>query len=158
MKANFLFQYAILLGFIAMMSCLSTNDKMTADQIIALEKAALDRWGNGDVHGYLDLYAEEITYFDPDLERRKDGIEALKKLIESLEGKIKIDRYEMINPNVQIHGNTAVLTFNLIDFAPETESTPTKTQWNSTEVYAKMGGTWKIIHSHWSYVKPNTKE
>ena len=127
-----------------MMSCLSTNDKMTADQIIALEKAALDRWGNGDVHGYLDLYADEITYFDPDLERRKDGIEALKKLIGPLEGQIKIDRYEMINPNVQIHGNTAVLTFNLIDFAPTTEGTPTKTQWNSTEVYAKIGGHGKL--------------
>ena len=26
--------------------------------------------------------------------------------------------------------------------------------WNSTEVYSRIGGTWKIIRSHWSYIQP----
>jgi hypothetical protein len=36
-----------------------------ADQIIALEHAALDRWGQGDPGGFLESYAVDITYFDP---------------------------------------------------------------------------------------------
>jgi len=31
------------------------------------------------------------------------------------------------------------------------------TRWNSTEVYAQFEGKWKIIHSHWSYIKPELK-
>jgi ketosteroid isomerase-like protein len=43
----------------------------------------------------------------------------------------------------------ALLTFNLEAF---TEGKVQK--WNSTEVYRReLDGRWKIIHSHWSYVK-----
>jgi len=28
------------------------------------------------------------------------------------------------------------------------------TRWNATEVYRSIDGRWRIIHSHWSYVKP----
>ena len=36
------------------------------ETIIALERAGLDRYGNGDPKGYLETYAPEITYFDRD--------------------------------------------------------------------------------------------
>ena len=36
-----------------------------ADQILLLERSALDRWGQGDPGGFLELYAAGITYFDP---------------------------------------------------------------------------------------------
>jgi hypothetical protein len=35
----------------------------SAEQILALERAALDRWGKGDPGGFLELYANDITYF-----------------------------------------------------------------------------------------------
>src|SRR5262249_54934932 len=43
-----------------------------ADDVMALERAALDRWGKGDPSGFLETYASEITYFDPATERRVD--------------------------------------------------------------------------------------
>ena len=48
---------------------------MTAlsQEIITLERAALDRWIRLDPQGYLDLQAPEVTYFDPFTERRVDG-------------------------------------------------------------------------------------
>jgi ketosteroid isomerase-like protein len=57
----------------------------------------------------------------------------------------------MIDPKVQRHGDVALLTFNLVNYgklpdAPER----VLARWNSTEVYSRIGGTWKIIHSHWS--------
>src|SRR5690242_20040803 len=80
-----------------------------AETIIALERAALDRWGKGDPQGYLETYAADVTYFDPTRDRRVDGIEAMKELLVPVTGKIRIDRYEMLNPKVQRHGDAAVL-------------------------------------------------
>jgi hypothetical protein len=47
------------------------------ETIISLEQAALDRWITFDPDGYLDLAAQEMTYFDPFQEKRVDGLEAL---------------------------------------------------------------------------------
>jgi ketosteroid isomerase-like protein len=68
-------------------------------------------------------------------------------------------RYAMIDPTVQRHGDVALLTFNLVNYgklpdAPER----VLARWNSTEVYLGTGGTWKIIHSHWSYIQPELKQ
>ena len=43
----------------------ATEAQTSADQIMKLECDALDRWGKGDPGGFLDLYARDITYFDP---------------------------------------------------------------------------------------------
>jgi len=65
----------------------------------------------------------------------------------------------MIDPKVQRSGDLAVLTFNLVDYGAQMDNGPKATaRWNSTEVYQRLNGTWKIIHSHWSYVKPVLKE
>jgi ketosteroid isomerase-like protein len=125
-------------------------------EIIGLERAALERWGKGDPQGYLEIMAPDMTYFDPALEKRLDGLAAVKEYIVPFTGKIRIDSYEMINPQVQRYGDVAVLTFNLIDSVkrPDREE---KVRWNSTEVYRRIDGNWKIVHSHWSYIKPQLK-
>jgi hypothetical protein len=122
-------------------------------EIIALERAALDRWGKGDPQGYISTFAPEITYFDPITEKRIDGFSAMRDYLTPFTGKIHVDRYDMIDPRVQHHGETAILTFNLISYGNET----VLARWNSTEVYALTEGHWKIIHSHWSFIKPELK-
>ena len=119
--------------------------------IIALETAALEAWHNGDPSPYLDLYSKDFTYFDPAHVRRLDGWDRIKELYESMRGKVKMDRFEMINPVVQQTDRMAVLTFNLHSYSGET-------LWkeNCTEVYRlEEQGEWKIIHSHWSLTKPS---
>jgi ketosteroid isomerase-like protein len=126
--------------------------------IIALERAALDRWGKGDPKGYYEIMASEETYFDPTTAKRVDGFEALKAHIAPFDGKIAIDRYEMIDPKVQREGNVAILTFNLDDSGARIAGVDQGTQhWNSTEVFRRIDGNWKIVHSHWSYVKGGNK-
>ena len=56
----------------------SIGARTSAEQIIALERGALDRWGNGDPGGFLDLYGADITYFDPVTARRIDGHQAME--------------------------------------------------------------------------------
>jgi len=138
-------------------SCGGDSPDFQPETIIALERAALDRWGKGDPQGYLETYAPEITYFDPTRDKRMDGLDAMKQFLIPLTEKIRVSRYEMIDPKVQRRGDTAVLTYNLISHVQSPDGRPFSVRWNCTEVYTRIGGAWKIIHNHWSYTKPELK-
>jgi hypothetical protein len=117
-----------------------------AETIIALEKAALTRWGNGDPAGFLEICAQEVVYFDPYQEMRIDGLKALTDYYATIRGKVYFDRFELLNPNVQLLGEAAVLTFNYVSYTGEKPA-----RWNCTEVYRQVEGQWRIIQTHWSY-------
>jgi len=127
------------------------------DEILALERGAMDRWGKGDPGGYLDLYARDATYFDPSQARRVDGLAALTKAFEPIRGKVKIDRYEMIAPKVQRGGSMALLTYNLVTNGRGPDGKQTTNRWNVTAVYAQVDGRWKLAHSHFSFTTPALK-
>jgi len=140
-------------------SCSVGAGDYSPESIIALERGALDRWGKGDPKGYYEVMAASETYFDPTTAKRVDGFEALKAHIAPFDGKIAIEHYEMIDPKVQRDGNIAVLTFNLDDVGARIAGVDQGAQhWNSTEVYERVDGQWKIVHSHWSYVKPEVRQ
>jgi ketosteroid isomerase-like protein len=122
------------------------NMHSISETIIALERAALDAWHQGNPSPYLDLYTKDFTYFDPVQEMRLDGWDKIKELYESMRGKVKMDKFEILNPVVQSTDTMAVLTYNLHSYSGET-------LWkeNCTEVYRlEENNEWKIIHSHWS--------
>ena len=117
--------------------------------IIALEKGALDKWNQGNPSGYLDISADDVTYFDPFTEQRLDGIEALKQYYEPIKGQI-VSKYDMLNPKVTATNDMAVLTFNLHSYEGNKVI-----KWNCTEVYRlEPNGQWKIVQTHWSFIKP----
>lgn len=120
-----------------------------ADEIITIERNALHRWCNGDPSGFLEISAHDVVYFDPTLKRRLDGLESLKKYYEPIRGKIKADRYEMLNPLVQFVGRAAVLTFNFNSHS----TNGGEYRWNCTEVYRRTIAGWRIIQTHWSFTK-----
>jgi uncharacterized protein (TIGR02246 family) len=132
----------------------SARAAQVADTIIALERTALDRWGAGDPQGFLDTYAPDITYFDIGTGHRLDGHAAMTDYYRPLFGRIRIPRYEMIDPKVQRHGDVAVLTYNLRSEGLQPDGKQVTVRWNSTAVYARIGGAWRMIHSHWSLTAP----
>jgi len=126
------------------------DDKKITLQIIAMEKAALEEWNKGNPSEFLKLLATDITYFDPFQEKRIDGYENMYAFYESLRGSSHVERYEMIDPVVQTYGNCATLSYNLYSY-----SGSKLFKWNCTEVYIQeKGGDWKIIHNHWSFIRP----
>jgi uncharacterized protein (TIGR02246 family) len=148
----------VLSALLAAVSCTRAADDYSPEDIIALERGALDRWGKGDPQGFLDLMAEDETYFDPLTEKRIDGREALRQYMAPFAGKIRIDRVELIDPQVRRQGDLAVLTFNLANYGAQFDGGPKSTsRWNATEVFQRIDGRWKIVHSHWSYTKPELK-
>lgn len=120
------------------------------EKIIAMEKAALAQWNKGNPTGFLEILADDITYFDPVSERRIDGYKRMEELYEGLRGGVAVDKSEMINPVVQATESMAVLTYNLLSYSGDMLF-----PWNCTEVYRKEAdGEWKIIHNHWSIIRP----
>jgi catechol 2,3-dioxygenase-like lactoylglutathione lyase family enzyme len=128
------------------------NDDV-AETIIAMERAALERWGRGDPSGFLEISADDVVYFDPYQERRLNGIAELRDLYESIRGQVSIARFELIAPLVQVSGDMAVLTFNYV--AEGTNEVTSR--WNCTEVYRRAGSTWRIVQTHWSVTRPELR-
>jgi len=128
-------------------------DDPTAE-IIALEKAMLDRWVTGDTYSLIELAAPEITYFDPSLEKRLNGREAFERFLAPLKGTFRVPRYEIIDPKVQVYGEAAVLSYNMVDYD---EKGINAFRMNVTEVYVRRDGRWGLVHSHFSITKPRIK-
>jgi ketosteroid isomerase-like protein len=131
------------------------------DELVSLERSALDRWIRLDPDGYLGLYAPEVTYFDATTDRRVDGLEAMRTRlapIKTMKAPFTEPRYDMIGAKVQRHGDVALLTFNVVSYGKlPGKAESVLARWNSTEVYGRVDGQWKIVHSHWSYTKPEIK-
>ena len=129
-----------------------------SQHIISLERSALDRWIHADPDGYVGLYANDATYFDPFRDKRVDGLDELKARMASMRGitlPFTEPRYVMIDPRVDLEGDIAVLTFNLVNYGKPTGSAEEKvlSRWNATEVYRQSNGAWRIIHAHWSFTQ-----
>lgn len=126
------------------------STQMTPQEIIITkEKAFLDRWITGDTFGFIEIAAEEITYFDPGLEKRCTGKNEFQEWIASFNGTFSFPDYELLDPQVQLHGDIGILTFNFVGFMQD----GSKEYWNTTEVYKLIEGDWKLISSHWSQTK-----
>ena len=119
-----------------------------AEIILAMEQAALDRWSKGDPSGFLEITDPEVTYFDNIVDKRVDGLPELTALYDTVRGKIHLDRYEQLNPKVQLCGEAAVLTYNFIGHAGGGTY-----PWNCTEVYRRTAGKWRILQTHWSVTR-----
>jgi hypothetical protein len=148
MKTIFLLLFAMTVN-----SALAQETDSISKVIIGIEKTAMEKWNKGDPSGFLKISAKDVVYFDPYTEQRLDGLDKLTKLYNSLRGQIKVDKYEMINPNVQAVKNMAVLTYNLVSVSGDSIH-----KWNCTEVYRIDHKKWKIIQTHWSLTKPDIKK
>lgn len=127
---------------------LAAQPSDVAATILALERAALDQSDKLDPEGFLRISDPGVVYIDPGLERPIVGLENLRKYYKSFGGGGTPAPGEMLNSNVQVMGDTAVLTFN---YRRKDGKGP---RWNASEVYRKTRDGWRIVHTHWSYIKP----
>ena len=124
-----------------------------AGELLAMERAAMERWRKGDPWGFTEISAPEVTYFDTGTPSRLDGLDTLKAEYAKREGKIRYDVMEFIDPKIQDHGDTAVLSYRFFSTCVNPDgSIASRTPWNCTEVFFKIDGKWKIIHTHWSFI------
>ncbi len=130
------------------LAALAAQPADVAATIIAMERAALDQSDRLDPEGFLKLSDPGVVYIDPSLEQPIVGLDKLREYYKSFGNSGTPASGEMLNPKVQVRGDTAVLTFN---YRRKDGKGP---RWNATEVYLMTTDGWRIIHTHWSYVKP----
>lgn len=130
------------------------DDAAVLEELMTRARAALDPYfAESDPSAYVALFADEATYFDPNSAGRLDG-DAYKQHFAAFKGQIPPFRYKILNPAVDLHGDTAVFTFNVevVDPADGTVAT----LWNTTEVHCRIHGGWETVHAHWSYTEPGS--
>ena len=124
------------------------------DTILSLEKSAMERWRNGDPMGFVEISAEDICYVDPGLTKPILGLEAYRDSMTQVVGKVHYQRSEFIEPKVVEVGEAALLTYNYRSSSLTPDgAVSSQTPWNTTEVYFWRDGEWKIVHTHWSFIK-----
>ena len=124
------------------------------EELVARERAALDSYfAESDPSAYVALFAEHATYFDSNTGGRLDG-DAYKQQFASYAGQIPPFKYEILNPAIDVRGNTAVFTFNveMVDPADDTVAGVL----HATEVHCRTDGGWEMIHAHWSDANPGS--
>jgi ketosteroid isomerase-like protein len=124
------------------------------ETILSLEKAAMERWRNGDPMGFVVQSSKDICYVDPGLTQPIIGLEDYTEFMRKIEGKVNYQKSEFIDPSVVLMGDAALLSYNYRSsvLTPEGELS-SQTPWNCTEVYFRQKGEWKIVHNHWSFIK-----
>ena len=132
----------------------SSEERILADHLIGLEKAALDKWFKGDTSGYETLWsARSFTYFDAVKTERVDDYETIKKFLGSIHGKLFAESYEFVSPRVQAVKDMAILTHQLFS-----KTNLIDVEYNVVEVFQKEEGAWRVIHSTWSFIRPMDKK
>jgi ketosteroid isomerase-like protein len=139
-------------GFLAACQPAASGQKEEAEQaIVAQERSALEQWSKGNTLGYLDVVADDVTYFDDiGAHARVEGIAAMRTYLTSLRGKIPPHRYEMLDPKVQLYGDIGILTLRYEAYGTAAEPL---SRWKATAVYRRADDQWRIVHAHWSLVK-----
>lgn len=129
----------------------SAHDQEIARQLVEKEKAALEKWFQGDVSGYASLWSKNsFSYFDAVVKERVDSYAEISKFLQGIKGKLFADSFEFRKPRVQISGNMAVLTYQL--FA---KTSLMDMAYNCIEVFQQeVDGEWRVIHSTWSCIRP----
>ena len=89
-----------------------------------------------------------------------DELNALMSAMKGITLPFTQPRYDMIDPRVDVEGDIALLTFNLVNYGKPSGSTEETmlARWNATQVYRKLNGAWRIIQTHWSFTQPQLAE
>ena len=56
----------------------------------------------------------------------------------------------MLNPKVQVYGDTAILSYNFFGLEQNKDGKVTPSRAKSTRVYVKQGGRWMLVHANFA--------
>ena len=128
------------------------GDAAVLEELVEEVSVALDPYfAQSDPSGYVARFADRATYFDPNSAGRLDG-DAYRQHFAGYAGQIPPFNHRILNPTVDLNGDTAVLTFNLEVIDPEDGTRAAL--WNTTEVHHRTDDGWEMVHAHWSYAEP----
>lgn len=130
----------------------AADDPKVAAEVMALARAswAAETAGKSPAEQMVDT-AEDYTEFNPDYPARIDGKALNLRMWEAQSsGGSKSLVGEMVNPKVQVYGDTAVLTYNYVGVDRDKDGKVSPSAAKSTRVYSKIGGRWMLVHANFA--------
>lgn len=103
-----------------------------------------------DVEAYVATTSEELSLYEwwvtP---HRQDGLDFHLFMIEnSWSGTTGEFRYDLLEPRVQIYGDTAVVSYTFMLSRVEEEGSLSHHTHNESRVLVKKEGDWQVVHVH----------
>ena len=131
----------------------AASNQQVADEVIALARSQWAANMAKDTDKAVSFLADDYTEFNPGYPTRIDG----KKLNATLykagnEGAGKGLVADMANAKVQVYGDVAILTYNYIGSRLTADGAVEPNLAKSTRVYAKIDGSWKLVHANFAPV------
>ena len=117
--------------------------------ILSLEQEQVEAYNKGDIDKILSYYDTDIIGFSSTKHDRFQGPEELRKTFDYYLQKTSKLEYGISDPTIQIHGDTAILSFywmTVMIFG----KTRREVQGRGSHVYRRVDGKWKIVHEHFS--------
>ena len=100
------------------------------------------------------MVKKKFTYFDGVVSKRVDDYKTISEFLKTIEGKLFADKWDFVEPRVQIGKDMAVLTYQLFS-----KTSLLDMEYNCSEVFQKEDdGIWRVIHSTWSFIEPMEKD
>jgi len=118
----------------------------TKRQIIALEKRSFDAWKQKDKTFYAEYWSSEMTEFTPWSPALGRKAEMMPRFEEDAEA-WKLDELRMIDPEVHIYGDIAILIYKE-GVSGAYQGRRTEYDGKVTMVYLKQNGRWRGLHYH----------
>jgi len=120
-----------------------------AGEVIAITKA---QWAAGRARNTADAnkdIAADYTEFNGDAATRVEGKDLAMRFEEASQKDPAVQLVdEMLNPRVQVYGDTAILTYNYFGISQAKDGKVTSTRAKSTRIYVKQDGKWMLVHAN----------
>jgi len=137
----------------AVMFCVGSSvaqaDQTITNEIIALVKSEWAAEQNRNIVEKIKNTADDYTEFNDFAPTRVDGKTVAARLEEAgwKDSKVYVAT-EMLNPKVQVYGDTAILTYNFAGFRRNKDGKLDPDNAKVTRVYVKQAGKWMLVHAH----------
>jgi ketosteroid isomerase-like protein len=142
------------LALVASPAIAGENPKVAAE-VMALARA---QWAaeiaGKSVSEQTTTLADDYTEFSAGTPIRIDGKAMNARLYQaaSMDGSKPLAS-DMVNPKVQVYGDTAILTYNFVGMLQTKDGKVEPNNAVSTRVYSLVNGEWMLVHGHFSVVK-----
>lgn len=123
-----------------------------ADEVMAVAKAQWAAENAKKPAAAMSSYADDYTEFNSDIDTRIEGKAMAARFTEAFDkDSSKPLLSDMINPKVQVYGDTAILTYNYVGMSQNKDGVVKTNTAKSTRVYVKQSGKWMLVHGHFTF-------
>lgn len=118
-----------------------------ADAVLKVEQDAWEAEKNKQLDALADYFAEDASMFGEGQAYRLRGKADVMQAVESWVNQTDLRSYQMLDPQVQVVGNTALLTY-YFTFAGVSGGKEISQSGKITMVFVKQDGKWRALHAH----------